>query len=240
MRVRSPSCPGHGVWFHPVFFSLAVSLDTLSYLWDAWSSFSSCSTSATFLSFFHVKQFNLAFKIIIIIIVILFIYFFLTGFLLLPRLPSGCGEGGLLSRCGVRASRRGDFSCCTVWILEHMSLSSSGSQALERRLNSCGLVAPRHVGSSRIRDWTHVFFFGRQSLYHWATREPHSGLLTDALEPTIFIWKWPINVFSYVFSMKDIFQQYVEIVDFHCASKSLSDMVRVIQLTGTKQIILKK
>ena len=168
MRVRIPLCPGHGVWFHPVFFSLAVSLNTLSYLWDAWFSFSSCSTSAIF---FHVKQFNLAFKIIIIIIiiiiiVILFIYFFLTGFLLLPRLPSGCGEGGLLSRCGVRASRRGDFSCCTVWILEHMSLRSSGSQALERRLNSCGLVAPRHVGSSRIRDWTHVFCFGRQSLYH--------------------------------------------------------------------------
>ena len=33
------------------------------------------------------------------------------------------------------------------------------------------LVAPRHVGSSWIRDQTCVSCFGRQILYHWATRE---------------------------------------------------------------------
>ena len=34
-----------------------------------------------------------------------------------------------------------------------------------------GLVVPRHVGSSWIRDWTCVFCIGRWILYHWATRE---------------------------------------------------------------------
>ena len=34
-----------------------------------------------------------------------------------------------------------------------------------------GLVTPGHVGSSGIRDWTHVSCIGRQILYYWATRE---------------------------------------------------------------------
>ena len=34
-----------------------------------------------------------------------------------------------------------------------------------------GLVAPRHVESSWIRDQTCVFFIGRRNLYHQATRE---------------------------------------------------------------------
>ena len=34
-----------------------------------------------------------------------------------------------------------------------------------------GLVPPRHVGSSQIRDRAHVSCFGKQALYHWATKE---------------------------------------------------------------------
>ena len=34
-----------------------------------------------------------------------------------------------------------------------------------------GLVAPQHVGSSKIRDRTPISCIGRQTLYHWATRE---------------------------------------------------------------------
>ena len=34
-----------------------------------------------------------------------------------------------------------------------------------------GWVHPRHVGSSQIRDRAHVFSFGKQTLYHWATKE---------------------------------------------------------------------
>ena len=114
------------MWFNPLFFqSLTVSPNM------------------------NVKQFNLVFKKIIIIIYVLILG--LTGFLSLHRLSSSCGECGVLSRCGVRASHCDGFSCCTAWTQEHLSLSSCGSWAPERRLSSCGLVAPRHVGSSRIR-----------------------------------------------------------------------------------------
>ena len=67
------------------------------------------------------------------------------------------------------------------WLLLLQSLdsrcagfSSCGSRALEHRVSSCGnraLFASRHVGSSRIRDWTCVSCIGRWILYHWATRE---------------------------------------------------------------------
>ena len=36
------------------------------------------------------------------------------------------------------------------------------------------LGAPRHVGSSRIRDWTQVSCIGMQILSHWATKEAQS------------------------------------------------------------------
>ena len=36
---------------------------------------------------------------------------------------------------------------------------------------STGLVAPRHVGSSRTRDQTHGPCIGRRILKHWTTRE---------------------------------------------------------------------
>ena len=50
-------------------------------------------------------------------------------------------------------------------------LSSFSSRALEHILSSCGPPAQLHVGSSWIRDWTHVSCIGRQILYHWATRK---------------------------------------------------------------------
>ena len=34
-----------------------------------------------------------------------------------------------------------------------------------------GLVAPRHIEPSRIRDQARVSYIGRQVLYHWPTRE---------------------------------------------------------------------
>ena len=60
------------------------------------------------------------------------------------------------------------FSSCAAWGL----LSSYGSVVWHT-----GLVAPRHVGSSRIRDWTCVSYTGRQILHHRATRKgPVLGL----------------------------------------------------------------
>jgi len=43
--------------------------------------------------------------------------------------------------------------------------------ALEHRLELWCLVASQPVGSSCIRDQTHVSCIGRWTLYHWATRE---------------------------------------------------------------------
>ena len=59
-----------------------------------------------------------------------------------------------------------------------VGFSSCGSRVPEVRLSSCvsGLVAPRHVGSSRTRARTRVPCIGRQILNHWTTREvpvPH-------------------------------------------------------------------
>ena len=58
-------------------------------------------------------------------------------------------------------------------VLQSMGLQN---QAQLSNWTTMGLVAPRHVGSSWIRDRTdwQVSCIGRQFLYHWATREaPH-------------------------------------------------------------------
>ena len=83
------------------------------------------------------------------------------------------GEWGLLSTCGVRASHRSGFACCRTQVL-----GTQPSVFAAHRLKSTGsvfwwmgLVLPRHVGSSQIRDRAHVPCFGKQALYHWATKE---------------------------------------------------------------------
>ena len=57
-------------------------------------------------------------------------------------------RAGAALRCGARASQCGGFSCCGAWALGVQALvvvvralSSCGSQALERRLSSCGARA---------------------------------------------------------------------------------------------------
>ena len=71
------------------------------------------------------------------------------------------------SSCDMPASHCGGFSCCGSRVL---GLSSCGPWTLERRPSSCdaclGFVAPRHVGSSQIRDGTCLSCIGRQILYH--------------------------------------------------------------------------
>ena len=101
--------------------------------------------------------------------------------LLLPRLFSSCGEQGLLCSCGVRSSYCGGFSFYRAWALmctraslvAHVDavLWFSGSRAQAPWLWCMGLVAPWHVGSSWIRDPTHVSCSGRWSLFYWVIRE---------------------------------------------------------------------
>ena len=102
-----------------------------------------------------------------------------AGSSLLCGLLSSCSEQDLLSSCRVQASHcrwlliaeHGLWSTWTSVVVGH-GPGSCHSQALEHRLDSCGsgLRAP-HVGSSQIRDWTHVSWVGQQILYHRATRE---------------------------------------------------------------------
>ena len=105
----------------------------------------------------------------------LFIYFWLLWVFVAACSLSVVAESGSYS-----SLRCAGFSLWWLPLLQstgsrHMGFSSCGSQAVERRLSSCGarrgLVAPRHVGSSRSRAWTHVPCVGRQTLNHCATGE---------------------------------------------------------------------
>ena len=77
---------------------------------------------------------------------------------------SSCSERGLLSSCGVRASRHGAFSCCRA-----QALRGIASVAV-----ACGLSCfARSMWdlSSQSRDQTHVPCTGRRILNHWTTKE---------------------------------------------------------------------
>ena len=63
-----------------------------------------------------------------------------------------------------------------------------GAQSLWRM----GLVAPRHVGSSRTRDRTHVPCNGRQILNRCATREVPGGKHFWAKSRVSIIWLWAL------------------------------------------------
>ena len=65
-------------------------------------------------------------------------------------------------------SRHAGFSSCDAWA---QWLWLMGSRAQAQKLWRTGLVAPRHVGSSRIRDRTRVPCIGRRVLDHYATGE---------------------------------------------------------------------
>ena len=97
-----------------------------------------------------------------------------TGFLQLWRV-------GATLHCGAWASHCGGLSCCRAQALGVRAsvvaacglqqLWLVGSRAQAQQLWRTGLVAPRHVGSSRTRDRTRVSCIGRQILNHCATRE---------------------------------------------------------------------
>ena len=67
------------------------------------------------------------------------------------------------SRCGTRAQQ--------LWL--------AGSRVQAQQLWRTGLVAPRHVGSSRTRARTHVPCIGRRVLNHCTTREVSESTQSD-------------------------------------------------------------
>ena len=68
--------------------------------------------------------------------------------------------------CRLQQLRRAGSRVCR---LQQLWLADSGVWA--HQLWRMGLVDPRHVGSSRIRDRTHVPCIGRRILNQWTTRE---------------------------------------------------------------------
>ena len=90
---------------------------------------------------------------------VVFIFFFLINFIylfifgcvgssLLHAGPLQLWRAGATLPCGGRASHCGGFSRCRAWalgawasVVGTQGLSSCGSQALERRLSSCGAQA---------------------------------------------------------------------------------------------------
>ena len=107
--------------------------------------------------------------------------FAFASFFFLNLFISGCTKFLLLHRlfssCSARASHCSDFYCCRAWVLGHTGFSSHGTWAQQlglpgsrarntQYLWGMGLVAPQYVGSSWIRDWTHVSCIGRWTLHH--------------------------------------------------------------------------
>ena len=114
-------------------------------------------------------------------------------------------RGYLLSSCSVWASHCRVSFFCGAWALGRTGFSSSmgvsirGSRAREHRLNGCdaGFSCSTHVGSSWIRDWTHVSYIGRQILYRWATREaPDISFLSN-----LKLRKLQFSIFRHFFSL---------------------------------------
>ena len=59
-----------------------------------------------------------------------------------------------------------------------------------------GPAAPRHVGSSQTRAWTHVLCIGRQTLNHCATREAPS-LFNISCKAGLVVLKLAVNLLMF-------------------------------------------
>ena len=116
-----------------------------------------------------------------------------VGFLQLQRAVATLRCGAWASHCGgfsfwSTGSRHAGFSSCSKW-----------AQQLWRT----GLVAPRHVRSSRTRDQTRVHCIGKQILNHCATREVPRGIY--------FLNNWEIKMCNsplYLLSRFQIFTSF--------------------------------
>ena len=93
-------------------------------------------------------------------------------------------------------SSLGGFSCCRsfgsrVWGLQQ--LQPTGWEFRLPGRSACSVVvAPQHVGSSRIEDRTHVSCVGRWVPHHWATREAQEMNISRHISIDLsvcFAWK---------------------------------------------------
>ena len=92
---------------------------------------------------------------------------FYVGFVLLAEIK-GYSLGGV---CGLLIAGASLSVEHRLQGAQAQQLQLLGSRAQSPQLWHTGLAALQHVGSSHIRDQTHVSCIGRSILYHWATRE---------------------------------------------------------------------
>ena len=100
-------------------------------------------------------------------------------------------------RCRAQTLGHTGFSSCGSWA-QHLWLM--GSRAQVPYLWLTGLVALRHVGSSRTRDWSCVSCIGRQILYN----EPHEEFPPPCfnLRQYWYFWRVPDSFLVEHFKMK--------------------------------------
>ena len=139
-------------------------------------------------------ELNPAYQLCIFFLYIYLFYYFILltalGLRCCARAFSSCGERGLLfvvvlglliavaSLVAEHGLQVHGFSSCGSWAQQ---LWLAGSRVQAQQLWRTGLVAPRHVGSSRTRVQTLVPCIGRRILNHCATREAHSCVLLNKL-----------------------------------------------------------
>ena len=129
-------------------------------------------------------NFLLFFFLFIYIFMFLFIYVFIFGCVgssLLRSGPLQLRRAGASPRCSAWLSRCSGLSRCgarapgawaSAFVAHRLQrLWFAGSRPQAQQLWRLGLVAPRQVGSSWIRDRSRVPCIGRWTLSHCATRE---------------------------------------------------------------------
>ena len=81
---------------------------------------------------------------------------------------SGCGESGLLSSCSLWVSHCSGFYCCGAQTLGHKAsvVAAPGLESTGLIVVAHGLSCSKYVGSSWIRDQTHVSCISTWILYH--------------------------------------------------------------------------
>ena len=91
------------------------------------------------------------------------------------------------------------FWLCWISVAEQvfLSLQMAGCRMLRLEQLWCmSLVALWHVGSSRIRDWTHVSCISRRILYHWA-REAQTSVLVLVPQASVSCFRvWFLRLYN--------------------------------------------
>ena len=121
----------------------------------------------------HIPHIQLPLFLFFKIIIFIWLFLAVLGLCCCTGFPLVAASGGhsLVALCRlllavasfVAEHRLQGVQTSIMWLL--------GSRARTEQLQCTGLVAPQHVGSSQIRDQTHVTCIGRQILNHWMTRE---------------------------------------------------------------------